>query len=215
MVASGKQAFGILRSWADQLLRLVGFSNKPQRACQPLRSFGAAHPNALRKMRASPYSTAPLKVTGLLPTCYRMASETRISSAELISQYTPCMSFLDAAWRHALVVSWVPNKTENSSRVEPHFFLLLALWGAWLWDEHTGLTQYVPVAVSEVEKQPRLQSSQFISSLWRKRKGWCGWAQVSRCFCILRWGGDVFLRPGLWRQPLRFPFILTLPRRAE
>lgn len=69
-----------------------------------------AHPNALWKMRASPYSTAHSKVAGLLQTCYSMAPGTRISSAGLISQYTQFMSH--DVWHHTLVVSWVPNKTE-------------------------------------------------------------------------------------------------------
>lgn len=165
-------------------LKVSGLQRRAQKGVSAL-PFTWCGPSTLWKMRASAYCTAPCKVAGLLPPCYRRASGTRTSSAELISQYTPFLLFLDATWCHARVVSWVPNETESSSRVEPHFFLLLALRGAWLRGEHTGLLQ----AVSEVEKQPCLHCSPFTSSHWRRRKWWRWWAQVSSCFYILqeRW----------------------------
>ena len=87
----------------------------------------------------------------------------------------------------------------------------------WLRGEYTGIMQYMLLDVRAwgVEKQPSFHPFQFIITLWGKRNWWLWWAQSSCCFCILRWRGDVFLRPGLWGQPLRLPFTLTLSHRPE
>lgn len=166
--------------------------------------------------RALLYSTAHSQWAGLLQTSHRMAPATQISLAELISQSIQLSSLSDAIWYHAQVVSRGPSKTENSLRAD-HHPLLLALSGTWLRGEYTGIMQYMLLDVRAwgVGKQPSFHPFQFIITLWGKRNWWLWWAQSSCCFCILRWRGYVFLRPGLWGQPLRLPFTLTLSHRPE